>query len=70
MAESNQMADKRLENIIHIIRSEADDKAQSIMEEAKQRATTLENKAYGIMKNQLVVEFDKKKENDEVRVKT
>lgn len=64
------MADRRLESIIHIIRSEADDKAQSVIEEAKQRALTLENKAYGIMKNQLNAEYQKKKENEEVRLKT
>lgn len=64
------MAEERLRNIINIINSEADDKAGSILEEAKQRAEQMENRAFALMKGQLNAEYQKKKENEEVRLKT
>ena len=64
------MAEKRLEGIINIINSEADDKAHTILDEARQRAEQMENRAFAVRKAQLIAEFQKKKENEEVRLKT
>lgn len=64
------MAEERLKNIASIINSEADDKAHTIIEEARHRADQMESRAYGLMKSNLVAEYQKKKENEEVRLKT
>lgn len=64
------MAEERLKLIAGMINSEADDKVHSIVAEAKERAEQMENRAYGLMRTQLIAEFQKKKENEEVRLKT
>jgi len=62
--------EERMKNIISIIESEANEKAETIEHEAKDKSTHLQNKAYASLKQQLNAEFTKKRENEEVRVKT
>lgn len=62
--------EERLRNIIKIIESEAEDKAHEIEQQTKEKCNGIRNKAFATMREQLINEFHKKRDNEEVRVKT
>lgn len=64
------MAEQKIQTIIKLIDAETEDKVDSIRAEAKEKAEQIKRKAFMLLKEQLDKEFERKKENEEVRLKT
>lgn len=64
------MTEPKIQNIIKLIDEETEDKVATIKAEAKEKAEQNKRKAFLLLKDQLDKEFERKREAEEVRVKT
>ena len=59
-------AERRIDQMINLIRQEAEEKAKMIKEEASQKMEKEKNKVYGYEREKLLAEFAKRYENERV----
>ena len=57
-------AENRINQMIRLIKQEAEEKAQIIIEEAKQKMQKEKNKVYNFQREKLISEYELKEEND------
>ena len=59
-------AESRINQMIRLIKQEADEKASIIIEEAKQKMQKEKNKVYNYQRENLLTKYSKKEEADQV----
>ena len=63
---NSEEADNRIQAMISFIRNDAEEKQNQIIEKAKQKMQKEKNKVYNYKREQLIEEYRKREENDQM----